>query len=84
MIRRYVFVVHCPDGPGLECPFLIDYSGIYLRREGLGGNYITGRSPDEVRLCICTVPCKSIDYIYIKYTFAQIYHIKKIKLQAGM
>uniref|UniRef100_A0A3Q3RHT1 FAD-dependent oxidoreductase domain-containing protein 1 n=1 Tax=Mastacembelus armatus TaxID=205130 RepID=A0A3Q3RHT1_9TELE len=45
--KRYVYVVHCPDGPGLDTPFLIDYSGVYFRREGLGGNYITGASPEE-------------------------------------
>lgn len=45
---RYVYVVHCPDGPGLDTPFLIDYSGVYVRREGLGGNYIAGASPEEV------------------------------------
>ncbi|XP_072515778.1 FAD-dependent oxidoreductase domain-containing protein 1 [Salminus brasiliensis] len=45
--KRYVYVVHCPDGPGLDCPFLIDYSGVYFRREGLGGNYIVGKSPEE-------------------------------------
>ncbi|KAM9331698.1 FAD-dependent oxidoreductase domain-containing protein 1 [Pholidichthys leucotaenia] len=45
--KRYVYVVHCPDGPGLDTPFLIDYSGVYARREGLGGNYITGLSPEE-------------------------------------
>ncbi|XP_016295969.1 FAD-dependent oxidoreductase domain-containing protein 1-like [Sinocyclocheilus anshuiensis] len=44
---RFVYVVHCPDGPGLDTPFLIDYSGVYCRREGLGGNYITGMSPEE-------------------------------------
>uniref|UniRef100_A0AAX7TYK9 FAD-dependent oxidoreductase domain-containing protein 1 n=1 Tax=Astatotilapia calliptera TaxID=8154 RepID=A0AAX7TYK9_ASTCA len=46
--KRYVYVVRCPDGPGLDTPFLIDYSGVYVRREGLGGNYITGASPEEV------------------------------------
>lgn len=46
---RFVYVAHCPDGPGLETPFLIDYSGVYCRREGLGGNYIAGMSPEEVR-----------------------------------
>ncbi|XP_076607048.1 FAD-dependent oxidoreductase domain-containing protein 1 [Chaetodon auriga] len=45
--KRYVYVVHCPDGPGLDTPFLIDYSGAYFRREGLGGNYIAGMSPQE-------------------------------------
>ncbi|XP_069038681.1 FAD-dependent oxidoreductase domain-containing protein 1 [Lepisosteus oculatus] len=45
--KRYIYVVHCPDGPGLDMPFVIDYSGFYIRREGLGGNYITGKSPEE-------------------------------------
>ncbi|XP_012821381.1 FAD-dependent oxidoreductase domain-containing protein 1 isoform X1 [Xenopus tropicalis] len=45
--KRYIFVVHCPDGPGLDCPLLIDSSGVYFRREGLGGNYIAGKSPTE-------------------------------------
>ncbi|XP_061754900.1 FAD-dependent oxidoreductase domain-containing protein 1 isoform X4 [Nerophis ophidion] len=45
--KRFVYVVHCPDGPGLDTPFLIDHSGVYFRREGLGGNYIAGMSPEE-------------------------------------
>ncbi|XP_030217532.1 FAD-dependent oxidoreductase domain-containing protein 1 [Gadus morhua] len=45
--KRFIYVFNCPDGPGLDCPFLVDYSGIYFRREGLGGNYITGTSPEE-------------------------------------
>ncbi|XP_040007125.1 FAD-dependent oxidoreductase domain-containing protein 1 [Xiphias gladius] len=45
--KRYVYVIHCPDGPGLDSPLLIDYSGAYFRREGLGGNYIAGASPEE-------------------------------------
>nr|XP_023700565.1 FAD-dependent oxidoreductase domain-containing protein 1 [Paramormyrops kingsleyae] len=45
--KRYVYVLNCPDGPGLDTPFLIDYSGVYCRREGLGGNYIAGLSPEE-------------------------------------
>lgn len=59
-IFRYIYVVHCPDGPGLDTPFLIDYSGIYVRREGLGGNYIAGTSPEEV--CSSTVVSLSIFY----------------------
>lgn len=46
---RFIYVVHCPNGPGLDTPFLVDYSGVYFRREGLGGNYIAGMSPEEVR-----------------------------------
>ncbi|XP_025032854.1 FAD-dependent oxidoreductase domain-containing protein 1 [Python bivittatus] len=45
--KRYVYVWHCPDGPGLECPLLIDTTGAYFRREGLGGNYLGGLSPAE-------------------------------------
>ncbi|XP_031838059.1 FAD-dependent oxidoreductase domain-containing protein 1 [Nomia melanderi] len=45
--KRYVYCFHCPDGPGLNTPLTIDYSGTYFRREGLAGNYICGRSPEE-------------------------------------
>ncbi|KAG9482035.1 hypothetical protein GDO78_010978 [Eleutherodactylus coqui] len=45
--KRYVYMFHCPNGPGLDCPLLIDSSGAYFRREGLGGNYIGGMSPTE-------------------------------------
>lgn len=48
LFPRYIYVFNCLDGPGLDTPFLIDYSGVYFRREGLGGNYIGGASPDEV------------------------------------
>ncbi|XP_014672781.1 PREDICTED: FAD-dependent oxidoreductase domain-containing protein 1-like [Priapulus caudatus] len=43
--KRYVYMVHAPTGPGLDCPVLIDSSGSYLRREGLAGNYLMGASP---------------------------------------
>ncbi|KAG8568169.1 hypothetical protein GDO81_013908 [Engystomops pustulosus] len=45
--KRYIYMFHCPNGPGLDCPLLIDSSGAYFRREGLGGNYIGGLSPLE-------------------------------------
>ncbi|OXB81236.1 UNVERIFIED_CONTAM: hypothetical protein H355_014280 [Colinus virginianus] len=47
--KRYVYVWHCPDGPGLETPFLIDTSGAYFRREGIAGNYLGSMSPPEGR-----------------------------------
>ena len=43
-----MYTVHCPDGPTLDCPFLIDPSGAYIRREGHGGHYICGASPSQV------------------------------------
>ncbi|XP_023390499.1 FAD-dependent oxidoreductase domain-containing protein 1 isoform X3 [Pteropus vampyrus] len=45
--KRYVYLWHCPEGPGLETPFIADTSGVYFRREGLGNNYLGGCSPTE-------------------------------------
>eukprot|EP00061_Rhincodon_typus_P016012 g44003.t1 len=45
--KRYVYVFHCPNGPGLECPLIVDHKGAYCRREGFGGNYLGGLSPTE-------------------------------------
>ncbi|NXD73667.1 FXRD1 protein, partial [Eolophus roseicapillus] len=45
--KRYIFSWHCPDGPGLSCPFLVDTTGAYFRREGIAGNYLGGMSPPE-------------------------------------
>ncbi|NXH09559.1 FXRD1 protein, partial [Bucco capensis] len=45
--KRYVFSWHCPDGPGLSCPFVIDTTGAYFRRDGIAGNYLGGMSPPE-------------------------------------
>ncbi|OWF46121.1 FAD-dependent oxidoreductase domain-containing protein 1-like [Mizuhopecten yessoensis] len=47
--KRFVYVAHCPDGPGLECPMLVDTSGMYFRPEGLGGHFLLGGSPYEDR-----------------------------------
>jgi len=45
--KRFVFTFHSPNGPGLNCPLVTDYNGVYFRREGLGGLYISGLSPEE-------------------------------------
>ncbi|NXI44425.1 FXRD1 protein, partial [Galbula dea] len=45
--KRYVFSWHCHDGPGLSCPFLIDTTHAYFRRDGIAGNYLGGMSPSE-------------------------------------
>jgi len=45
--KRYVYVPHCPGGPGMDCPLVIDPCGVYFRREGLGGSYLCGQSPTE-------------------------------------
>ncbi|KAI1289970.1 FAD-dependent oxidoreductase domain-containing protein 1 [Halotydeus destructor] len=43
--KRYVYVFHCPESPGLDFPFLVDSSGVWVRREGLGGNFVCGKCP---------------------------------------
>lgn len=45
--KRYVFTMHCPKGPGVLAPMVIDASGAYVRRDGLGGNYLCGISPTD-------------------------------------
>ncbi|XP_067607623.1 FAD-dependent oxidoreductase domain-containing protein 1 isoform X4 [Pseudorca crassidens] len=45
--KRYVYLWHCPQGPGLEAPLVADPSGAYFRREGLSNNYLGGCSPAE-------------------------------------
>ncbi|XP_051161150.1 FAD-dependent oxidoreductase domain-containing protein 1-like isoform X1 [Leptopilina boulardi] len=45
--KRFVYCFHSPEGPGINLPMTIDPSGTYFRREGLGGNYICGRCPNE-------------------------------------
>jgi hypothetical protein len=45
--KRYVYVYHCPSGPGISTPLTVDTTGTYFRREGLGGMYICGASPES-------------------------------------
>lgn len=36
------------EGPGLNTPMTIDYTGSYFRRDGLGGAYIGGVCPSPL------------------------------------
>jgi len=45
--KRYVYVFDCPKNPpGLNAPMTIDYTGAYFRRDGLGGKFLCGLSPE--------------------------------------
>ncbi|XP_074654197.1 FAD-dependent oxidoreductase domain-containing protein 1-like [Tubulanus polymorphus] len=45
--KRYVYVIHAPKiPPNSNLPFLIDPTGVYMRRES-GDNFICGKSPTE-------------------------------------
>ncbi|SPP73635.1 blast:FAD-dependent oxidoreductase domain-containing protein 1 [Drosophila guanche] len=41
----YVFSTQGENCPGLATPLTIDPDGTYFRRDGLGGNFLCGRSP---------------------------------------
>lgn len=45
--KRFVYVFQCQNdsGPGINTPLTIDPTGTYFRRDGLGGNYLGGKSP---------------------------------------
>ncbi|XP_003744531.1 FAD-dependent oxidoreductase domain-containing protein 1 [Galendromus occidentalis] len=45
--KRGVYSFHAPDAPIVGFPFLIDPSNTYVRREGLGGHFICGKSPNK-------------------------------------
>ncbi|GAB6024594.1 hypothetical protein CHUAL_009742 [Chamberlinius hualienensis] len=45
--KRYTYVLDCPTGPGLSCPLVVDPSGAYFRKDGLGSQYICGKSPSN-------------------------------------
>jgi len=57
--NNFIYVLHCPSGPGLSMPMLLDVSGLFLRREGLRGNYICSAVPPLVSA--------SINYAVIAY-----------------
>ncbi|XP_076765384.1 FAD-dependent oxidoreductase domain-containing protein 1 [Xylocopa sonorina] len=44
--KRYVYCFHCPGGPTINTPYIIDYNGMHVRREGLAETFICGKSPD--------------------------------------
>lgn len=43
----YVVQTQGENCPGFNTPLTIDPTGTYFRRDGLGGNFLVGRSPDE-------------------------------------
>lgn len=44
--KRFYYVFNCPDAPIVDFPFIVDVpSGVWVRREGLGGNFICGKNP---------------------------------------
>ena len=44
-----MFYFHCPDTEVANCPLVIDPTGVWFRREGEGGNFLTGVSPPQDR-----------------------------------
>lgn len=43
--KRMVFPFEQRNGPKDYCPLVVDPSGVYFRREGLNGRFLTGTSP---------------------------------------
>ncbi|KAJ8916257.1 hypothetical protein NQ315_016397 [Exocentrus adspersus] len=45
--KRYVYSFQCQgEPPGINTPMTIDHTGMYFRRDGLGGGFICGMSPE--------------------------------------
>ncbi|KAL5285254.1 FOXRED1.2 family protein [Megaselia abdita] len=58
----YVFSTQGDNCPGLATPLTIDPNGTYFRRDGLGGNFLAGRSPSEDEEPVCEN--LDVDYNY--------------------
>ncbi|GAV06084.1 hypothetical protein RvY_16119 [Ramazzottius varieornatus] len=43
--KRYIYMFHCPEGPRLSFPILVDPNGLYVRREGINGMYMCSYTP---------------------------------------
>eukprot|EP00095_Tigriopus_kingsejongensis_P009067 maker-scaffold308_size214241-snap-gene-1.45 protein:Tk09067 transcript:maker-scaffold308_size214241-snap-gene-1.45-mRNA-1 annotation:"fad-dependent oxidoreductase domain-containing protein 1-like" len=46
--KRYFFKISAPQGPGLNCPLVIDPSGAYMWRSDFGGVYTVSRPPGQL------------------------------------
>ena len=45
--KMSTYLVEAPNGPGLNCPVVRDPSGLYFRRQGLGGHFLCTRYLQE-------------------------------------
>eukprot|EP00164_Ancoracysta_twista_P016295 GFYU01027281.1.p1 GENE.GFYU01027281.1~~GFYU01027281.1.p1 ORF type:complete len:475 (-),score=124.85 GFYU01027281.1:138-1562(-) len=69
--KRYVYTFNCdhPEMQNANVPMFIDKTGLYFRREGSAGNFITGKSPNntaEEPDPACTDEDLSVDYTYFE------------------
>lgn len=77
--KRYVFVFHCPDGPGLNMPYLVDPSGVWCRLEGVGQTYCR-KSKISSKFCNFQISAKVLKLslgFYAKFKLIEV-EMKKI------
>jgi glycine/D-amino acid oxidase-like deaminating enzyme len=48
---RCIFMFNCKEPSLQNCPLMVDTNGVYVRREGRGGNFICGVSPSAADDC---------------------------------
>lgn len=59
--KRYVYSFNCQgEPPGINTPMMIDHTGTYFRRDGLGGTFICGMSPTQEE----EPSCENLDVDY--------------------
>ncbi|VDO92754.1 unnamed protein product [Soboliphyme baturini] len=62
--KRYAYIVHCPDGPSLDMPYLFDCSRVWCRREGFGNLYMCGKIPTAEEDATIDHSNLDVDYDY--------------------
>lgn len=79
--KRNIFVVKVPGGNSIECPLVINPSGVFVRKEGPGNTFICGFSPPEAddpnqadNSCLDDVNYDEFDHVWAKlYERAEIF-----------
>lgn len=69
-----MYSIKSPNGPGLNCPLVIDPSGTYFRREGLADMYLCGRAPAKEEEEPSTEDLSVDDDYFTKLVWPQIAH----------
>ena len=63
--KRYIFMFYAENGPILNVPLTIDYTGVFFRRVGLSNYYLCGLNQSEEQEPT-NMDLKHIDYEYFE------------------
>ena len=63
--KRYIYMFYAEEGPILDVPLTIDYTGVFIRRQGLSNYYFCGLNQNEANEPT-NMDLNHIDYDYFE------------------